>query len=266
MATTAKAAEKPEPTVSIREMLQVTPPAESITWINKLVYGEPGAGKTYLLGTAADHPETAPLLFLDIEGGIMTIRDRQDIDVVQVRSMKQLQDIINMIAKQPKPLYYKTIGVDGITELQKLDMRTVMMEQFNRKPETTDIYVPSQREWGKSGERVRMIVRALRDLECNLIMTALQAEFVDERTGRRLIHPSIPGKLKSEIPGFFDIVGHLKAVHEGGEIIRTLQTVKTESLIAKDRSDSLPPLMKNPSIPEIWDIVHGNSNSKSESK
>jgi hypothetical protein len=175
--------------------------------------------------------------------------------------MKQLQDIINTIAKQPTP-YYKTIGVDGITELQKLDMRTVMQEQFNKKPETTDIYVPSQREWGKSGERVRMIVRALRDLECNIIMTALQTEDKDERTGKRLIHPSIPGKLKSEIPGFFDIVGLLRAVHEGGEIVRKLQVVKTENVIAKDRTGALDDLITNPSIPEMWEQIHSKSKSK----
>lgn len=244
----------------IRDLLGVEAPAASITWINELIYGDPGAGKTYYLGTAQDHKATKPLLILDVEGGVMTIRDRQDVDVIQVRSMKQVQDAINAIAKEPTP-YYSTIAVDSLTELQKLDMRTVMSEQYNRKPDTTDIYVPSQREWGKSGERVRMIVRALRDLECNVIMTALAAETKDEKTGKTLMHPSIPGKLKSEIPGFFDIVGLLRAVNRGGDegIVRTLQVVKTENLIAKDRSGTLPGLIENPSVPMMWDIIHSDS-------
>lgn len=248
----------------IRDILGVEPPSESIKWVNMLIYGDPGAGKTFFGGSAEDHKETSPLLVFDVEGGVMTLRHRSSVDVIQIRSMKALQDNINAIAKQPD-MYYKTLFVDSGTELQKLDMRTVMLEQHQKKPETTDIYVPSQREWGKSGERVRMIVRALRDLECNVIMSALGAVDQDDRTGRRLIHPSFPGKLKSELAGFFDIVGHLKAVAEGGEIKRTIQFVKTENLIAKDRSGALPNLMENPSFPEIWELIHSNSKVKANS-
>jgi len=183
----------------------------------------------------------------------MTLRHRKDIDVIQVRTMQKLQDVINQLAKNEP--YYKTVLVDSLTELQKLDMRTVMKEQHNKRPDTTDIYVPSQREWGKSGERVRMIVRALRDLQCHTISTALEAVEIDERTNKRLVHPSLPGKLKSELPGFFDIVGHLRAVKEDDGIVRKLQVQGTENLIAKDRTDALDPLVTNPSVPLIWEAI-----------
>lgn len=223
-----------------------------------LIYGPIGAGKTYFGGSAQDHEDTKPILVLDVEGGVMTLRHRKDVDVIQIRSMKKLEDTINQLNKNES--YYKTIFVDSLTELQKLDMRTVMREQFNKRPDNTDIYVPSQREWGKSGERLRMIVRALRDLPCHTISTALEAETVDERTNKRLVHPSLPGKLKSELPGFFDIVGHLRAVKEDDVIVRKLQVQGTENLIAKDRSDALDPLIINPSVPLIWEtIVDSNS-------
>jgi phage nucleotide-binding protein len=262
-ATKEKPKQEPKENDGIRDLLGVAPPAESITWINDLIYGNPGAGKTYFIGTAADIEATSPVLLIDVEGGVMTLRHRQDVDVVQVRTMKQLEDVVIALQKQGDDLYYKTVGLDSLTELQKLDMRTVMKEQFNKRPDSTDIYVPSQREWGKSGERVRMIVRALRDLPCNTIMTALETKDTDERTNRTLIHPSLPGKLKTEIPGFFDIVGHLKATNQGGEVTRTLQTLGTENLIAKDRSGSLPPLMENPSVPSMWELIHSDSKSNS---
>lgn len=269
MATATDRAAKPQAGSkiddTIRDILGVEPPAESIVWINKLIYGDPGSGKTFFLGTAADHPDTSPLLIFDIEGGVMTLRNKPEIDVVQIRSMKQLQDNINALAKQPE-MYYKTIGIDGITELQKLDMRTVMNEQYQKRPDSTDIYVPSQREWGKSGERVRMIVRALRDLECNVIMTALKAEVTDERTNKKQIYPSIPGKLKTELPGFFDIVGYYRSVAEGGELVRKLQVVGTESVIAKDRSGALDSLITDPSVPMLWEQIHSDSNSNSKQK
>ena len=64
----------------LRELLQVKPPSEMVDWINFLEYGDPGVGKTYLLGTAADDPRTSPVLIADIEGGLTTLRHRKDVD------------------------------------------------------------------------------------------------------------------------------------------------------------------------------------------
>ena len=204
------------------------------------------------------------MLLIDIEGGALTLRGK-NVDVVQARSMKQVQQVQNMLVKQAEP-YYKTVIIDSGTELQKLDMRTVMMEQYNKRPDTTDIYVPSQREWGKSGERMRMIIRSFRDLPCNVIITALLAQDKDEKTGINSVFPSFPGKLRSEVPGFFDIVCLLRAVSEkeGDEvsIIRTLQVVKTDRVIAKDRTDTLANLIRNPTLPDLWETIHSESTVK----
>lgn len=246
-------------TEPIRDLLDVKPPGSSVDKINALFYGEPGTGKTWLLGTAADHPATSPVLVIDIEGGVTTLRSRPDIDVVQVRTAKQLQDVQNAVAKDINR-YYKSVCIDGLTELQKVDMGAVMKEQYNKKPDTTDIYVPSPREWGKSGERVRIIVRSFRDLYCHVFATALLAENTDDKTNITSMFPSLPGKLRAEIPGFFDIVGLLRAIDERGEagtvnILRTLQLTKTDRVAAKDRTSSLGDLLKNPTIPDMWDKI-----------
>lgn len=248
----------------IRAILDVKSPQESITYVNELIYGDPGVGKTYLLGTCADSKEFSPFLLIDVEGGALTLHDRQDIDVVQVRKMKQVEDTINNLYKNPG--YYKAAGLDSGTELQKLDMRTVMKEQYDKKPETTDIYVPSQREWGKSNERIRMIIRAFRDLPMHTFVTCLAIGQIDERTNKTTYMPSLPGKLKSEIAGFFDIVGYMRSKDERNdagevEIVRTLQVVKTDNVVAKDRTNKLGQVIKNPSVPMMWELIQGE-NSK----
>jgi hypothetical protein len=168
--------------------------------------------------------------------------------------MKQIEEVHNEIANDSSN-YYKTVGIDSLTELQKLDMRTVMREQYNKRPESTDIYVPSQREWGKSGERVRMIVRAFRDLKVNTLVTALMSSDKDERTGVVSYFPSFPGKLRSELPGFFDVVALLTTFSEDGAVHRQLQLSKTQRVIAKDRTDSLGDVMTDPSIPLMWERI-----------
>jgi hypothetical protein len=168
--------------------------------------------------------------------------------------MKQIEQVHNEIANDPDS-YYKTVGIDSLTELQKLDMRTVMLEQYNKRPDSTDLYVPSQREWGKSGERVRMIVRAFRDLKVNTIVTALMSSDKDDKTGLTSFFPSFPGKLRSELPGFFDVVGLLTTFSEGEVIRRQIQFSKTQRVVAKDRTDSLGGIMIDPSIPQMWERI-----------
>lgn len=251
-------------TESIRDKLQVQTPEDVVPYINMLIYGEPGAGKTHLCSTAQDSEETKPILFVDVEGGVLTIRKRPDIDVKSVRSIKEVEEIHNAIFRDPS--YYKTVCIDSLSELQKLDMRTVMkMEKGNsRNPDQIDEDTPTQRAWGKSGERVRRIVRAFRDLPCNTIMTTLvSTEYEEDEKGKedkskiRLFYPMLPGKLRGEIPGYFDIVGFLQSdADKSGNITRTLQVAKTKRVVAKDRTSSLGLVVKEPSIPNIWDMIH----------
>lgn len=229
-----------------------------------MLYGEAGAGKTYFLGTAAEHEAFRPFLLIDVEGGAMTLRHHQEyVDVVQVRTYQEVVDVINNLYRNPG--YYKAAGIDSGTELQKLDMRTVMKERLDSKPET-DIYVPDQRAWGKSNERVRVTIRAFKDLPMHTFVTCLLATDIDERTNKKMYHPSLPGKLKSEVAGFFDIVGFLQAKSERGDndetvIRRTLQVVKTDAVVAKDRTSALGSLVHEPSIPVLWDMIQ-NPNPK----
>ena len=240
----------------IRAKLEVRPPSEVILYLNLLVYGEPGVGKTYMAATAQDSPHTTPVLFLDVEGGTTTIRKRKDVDVKRINSIDELVAVHKLLHDENDG-YYKTVVIDSLTELQKLDMRDIMREVSQRRPDL-DPDVPSMREWGKSAEHVRRIVRGFRDLPMNSVMTALSTVERDEN-GVVTYSPSLPGKLKMEIPGFMDIVGYLSAQIENEETIRRIQFAKSRRVIAKDRTDSLPATMDYPTIPLLWESITANA-------
>lgn len=259
MATTA--------TAELRKKLEVSAPDQAVQYLNFLVYGDPGAGKTFLAGTAEDDKETSPVLFLDVEGGVATIRTRKTIDVKPIRSMKELEDVYNTLAHSVNTegsLHYKTIALDSLTELADVDMRFIMKDAHGRNPDKVDVDVPSQREWGKSRAHMRRIVRGFRDLPCNVIFTAQAATLQDE--GQPTKHfPGFAGKLRTELPGFMDIVGYLYPESEGGVITRKLQVQGTRRVVAKDRTSSLGDVLEDTTIPQMWELIHssaGNVNGK----
>ena len=261
-----EAATVPEPQEDnvelLRKSLQVTIPEELITYTNVLVYGDPGAGKTYFCGTAADLEDTSPVLILDVEGGVTTLRKRSNVDVVPIRSMGDIESVYNKLYKsiENNQIYYSTICIDSLTELADLDIRTIMKEAYNRNPSNIDIDVPSPREWGKTRNHIRVIVRAFRDLPCHVIYTA-SASSISEEGFPTKYFPGFSGKLRLEVPGFVDIVGYLTARTERvtGETVvkREMQVLGTNRVVAKDRTNSLGEdgIIHEPRFPEMWKTI-----------
>lgn len=249
----------PQTTDELRDKLQVKPPSEVMDWINLLVYADPGTGKTYFGGTADDDERTRPLLVLDVEGGVVTLRHKQNVDVISIRSMDEMEKIHADLYHSIKDgkLYYKTLMIDSLPELADLDMRMIMKQAKSKNPDTVDVDVPSPREWGKQRNHMRLIVRAFRDLPCNVIYTAQLA--VDQEEGQpNKYRPAFAGKLKTEVPGFMDVVGYMTAEADPltQTISRRMQVQGTRRVVAKDRSSALGSIVLNPTVPMMWDLIN----------
>lgn len=241
--------------------LAVQPVAEAETFLNVLIYGESGVGKTVLSGSATDVPGMAPVLLIDVEGGTLSLRNRYaDVDVIRVSHFDRLQGVYNDLYRGS---HYNTVIVDSLTELQKFSMSTIMKDVI-AKDSTRDEDVPAQRDWGKNQEQIRRFVRGFRDLPMHTIFTALSKEDKDMKTGMTRIRPSLPGKLAGEIAGFVDIVVYysIRYAGEGGNV-RVLQTTSTEKVLAKDRSGRLPALITDPTMTTLIDHMN-NPNQKDD--
>jgi phage nucleotide-binding protein len=248
---------------ALAEELGAVSAAEAIAWFNILVYGDPGAGKTRLAASAQDHPSTSPVLFLDIEGGTASIRHRGEIDVAQVRNTKQFVAAYERLEADAGKTY-KTVVVDSLSELQKLDMEDIMRQVARDNPKM-DEEVPSQREYLKSQVHIRKLVRAFRDLPCNTIFTSLMRIDQDPKTMKVSQGPNFSRKLAGEIAGFVDVVAYLDVItNEDGQQQRRLLLSKTEKTLAKDRLGigAGEPLVFDPTIPVLWNNLQvANTNS-----
>jgi phage nucleotide-binding protein len=224
-------------------------------FINLLVYGEPGIGKTILLGSADDVPEMRPVLIMDVEGGTFSLRDRNpDVDIVRVTTWKEVQDVYDEL--QAGRTTYRTVVLDSLTEIQKFSMYQIMIDTKIRKPEA-DPDVPSMHDWSKNIEQIRRFVRAFRDLPMNALFTALAKSDRNPKTGIVTKQPYLSGKLSSEVAGFLDIVVYMYTKNDGENLRRLLLTGATDEYIAKDRSGRLPLVVEEPTMKNLHQIIHG---------
>lgn len=228
------------------EMEEIGADNEQPLWLNILIFGPFGVGKTYLIGTAQDDPDTNSVFLMDGESGKASIRFKKGIRRVPVKDFTTAENVIAFLDKywRIRDAYlaavkaknkdeierwhhnacilfrvpeedrkdfvvpiYRTVAVDSLTEIQQYDMREIMQQVVKDDPER-DPDVPSVREWGKTQTHIKELVRALRAMPFHKIFAALDVEKQDEKTKEVQVLPDLPGKLAKQMPGLVDIVGY----------------------------------------------------------
>lgn len=239
--------------------LPVSKVIEQPSTFNMLIYGHSGAGKTRLAGSADAVPELRRVLFIDVEGGTLTLKNTpyNEIEVVRVKSWQEMESVYNELLSGS---YYNTVIIDSLTEIQKMSMDRIMKRLVDENEER-DADVPGVREWNINIEQTRKYVRKFRDLPVNTIFTALEHSEKNMRTGATRRKPSLSGKVKDEVAAFLDIVVYLYTKEVGDENKRMLLTGQTEDTVAKDRSNQLPLVIENPTMATIYEYLSNKENN-----
>ena len=251
----------------------IGPVRERPHYVKMMIYGKPGAGKTYLAAQAAFVPEMSPIMYLVPDAAELdTLRKAApDAQAMQIDTWPQMEKIwteATRMCRDPRSggFPYKTVVVDTGTEAQKLSMRDIMDDLVkNGRPGggPVDPDVPSQREWGQSISQMRRLIRSFRDLPINFIFVCHEQESRDNR-GITWITPDLPGKLRNQTAGMFSNVFYLYVKQdievEGKRKVvasetRCLLTGLTEGFMAKSRTGAFPRVIANPKMADIYDAI-----------
>jgi len=237
--------------------LPITKAADQPTQVNMLIYGESGTGKTTLAGSSDSVPEMRKVLVIDIEGGVLSLKNRYpDVETIRVKTWESMQEVYNQLSVGDHE--FNTIVIDSLSEAQKMSMDRIMRKLVEQYPEREET-VPQIREWNINIEQTRKFVRLFRDLPVTTIFTALSREDRNPMRGTIRRKPFLSGKVSDEVAGFLDIVVYLYTKEVDEQLARVLLCGSTEDTVAKDRTDKLPFTIENPTMPMIWDLIKGTN-------
>jgi hypothetical protein len=240
------------PFLSLKELEQAN--------MRLLVYGPIGSGKTYFCGSALDVPEMQPVLFVDVDGGLETIKDKLKAHydprlVLQLRDMADVRFMFEAMFNPKTP--YKTVILDGLTELHALLM-SLHLGNANRIPQIQD--------YGAVSDTILKFLRRVKgdELHTHFVCTCGELYTEDEVRGTLYINPDVVGKLATRAPRYFNIVAYLhseiSARRDGTarKIERAAQVAPYDHIRAKDRTPGAPfgLLLQEPTLRKIFDGVY----------
>lgn len=238
--------------------------------VTMLIYGLSGSGKSYMIRSIKDDPRLLPAIILVCDEGYATIVDLVDEENFHIYTAPQLDNLLeNMQILASSTPYYRTICIDNITVAHYNALLASARERHATRGRG-DPAVLEQSDYGNARNKLLSTVGTVmyepKFANVNIIVTAQASATVEENTGVRTFDIGSPGKVATELPGFFDVVGYLynespsaaqiraaKAANEPPpQPKRLLQVEQTSSiLVARNRGGFLPGTIVDPSIGPI---------------
>lgn len=257
-------------------------------WLKLMAYARPGAGKTTLVCSAVDVPQMNDVLMINAEKGDLVIEDNERIkhpellrdNIIGVDNFMTVAKIHEFLKSHchfrdlgdenklreteawlrgcdpseiVKPKKFRTVIIDSLTEIDiycTYGLLGITQEKVLHG-EASDIEVARFDEFRKNNQMVQMLCRAFRDLPIHVLATAHETYSEDELRKKHYM-PQLTGQLRTQVPGFFDIVGYLTFTKEGENITRKLMVQPIGPFVAKNRRPIFKPdHFKNPTMLDI---------------
>jgi hypothetical protein len=225
-----------------------------------MVHGPQGQGKTVFMGTLAHDPRTSPALFLNFEGGDLSLQGMPgEWDIAPVLSWEDYNVQFERLLSNKEG--FKSFGVDSLSETHIFALLNILdVEGAKRK----NANLIEQGDYGTAMVQMRRLVREFRDLPLHSLFLASSKDVRDPREGM-VKKPALAGQLADDIPGMMDLVGYLAITDEEdedgeltGNVIRSLLLQNYPKVRTKVRTPwgvVAPDEINNPTMTSVLDTL-----------
>lgn len=178
-----------------------------------LIYGLPGAGKTWLCRTLPATAESR-VLYVGVDPGQLVLKDKGYWSV-KPESKADLDELFFQLRGRLDPSTGKWIPgkceqgeldwvvVDGLD-----DAADLMLEHYKATLTTTGGKPDVQNAYGKMAETMAKWIKAMRDLPNVNVLFITHIEETMDKNGEMRFRPSFPGKVThKDLVNWFDFVG-----------------------------------------------------------
>lgn len=246
---------------------------EDDEYVNLLVYGKSGVGKTVFAGSADRVLFIAP----EDDGTISAKRQGSKASKVKVAGWNDFVEAYEGIFEDIEEIRenFDWLVVDSITHMQRLLMRGILEEAVEEN-EARDPDIPQMQDWQKYQNMFMRFIQQFNELPINVLYTALVMTGEDEE-GESFVLPDIQGKgyqMSQTICSFMTSYGYMEAKKvnrkKNGEIVkdedgkpvkktvRTITWEDTGTIQGKDRTNVLAPKTTNLTLQAITDLIMNN--------
>ena len=159
------------------------------TFMNILVYGQAGAGKTSLIKTLPN-----PII-LSAESGLLSIADAA-LPFIEIDSIDTLREAYLWLTQSDEAKGFESVALDSISEIGEVCLASA--KKTAKDP---------RQAYGELAETMGEVIRSFRDLPNRHVYFSAKVEKTQDDMGRGLYAPSMPGaKVGQSLPYVFDEV------------------------------------------------------------
>jgi len=244
---------------------------DKVKYLNVLVHGDTGTGKTRFAGTM-------------VEAGLKTLHIVLNEDELLTLDQAGITGydyfIITNYEKQLWPLYlslrknkpgYEGVVFDGLGDFQQaakdyeLSGESTVTLKFMEEA-MKGSHRMAINNWGNLLEMTRHFLDPFLKLPMHKIVTCISEPDEDPKTGKAKIYPGLQGSLQQLIAAHFSVIGYSYVAHWGADTYWCLTTQPHESISTKDRT-GLCRVLINPKFQTFLNALNGKPypvNKKSE--
>lgn len=259
----------------------------STQYFKGLFYGDYGAGKTQLGGSAQLVPEMYPMLVIDAEAGELTLVPGTDVVTVtnyteiarvydylkahcnlrdaaragDTAALEQLR-ALNTAAGFDPDVMFNTVMIDSLTEAGQYLLYHLTGTVIGRNKLDDPPDFPERGEYRENYEMIQLLARSFRDLKMHVIIIAsteevrLGGEDKKGNSNQRIVKRiMLSGKLSTRIQAFWGVVGYLEAkADQDGTKRRLWLEAGHDRFHAKNRLTSLP-YVDDPTMQKLYTLL-----------